>query len=49
MIDNIIKVLKQFKRDVSKALGNELVEVILYGSYGRGDYTDVDILIINRK
>ena len=53
VVEDIVKVLKEFKKDISGVLGNKLVEVILYGSYARGDYTensDVDILIIvNRK
>ncbi len=53
VVEDIVKVLKEFKKDISGVLGDELVEVILYGSYARGDYTedsDVDVLIVvNRK
>jgi len=48
----IIKILREFKRELTEILGNKLVDVILFGSYVRGDYTnesDVDVLIIVKE
>jgi len=49
MTDEILKILKEFKREVSRILGDKVVDVILFGSYARGNYTpesDIDVLII---
>jgi predicted nucleotidyltransferase len=49
---NIIEILKEFKHELTEILGNKLVDVILFGSYARGDYTkesDVDVLIIVKE
>jgi len=43
--------LEEFKRRLETLYGNRLVQVILYGSYARGDFTDesdVDLLVILR-
>lgn len=41
--------LKQFKADLQQVLGNQLIELNLYGSKARGDDhpdSDVDVLVI---
>ncbi len=46
---DIIEILKEFKRELNEILGDKLVDVILFGSYARGDYTeesDIDVLIM---
>ncbi len=46
---DVIEILKEFKREITEILGDKLVDVILFGSYARGDYTeesDVDVLIV---
>lgn len=47
-LNNIIKTMVECYREV---YGNTLVDIILYGSYARGDYTnasDIDIAAIVR-
>jgi predicted nucleotidyltransferase len=44
--------LKKFKEAVAKALGDELVELTLFGSKARGDAredSDVDVLVITNS
>jgi predicted nucleotidyltransferase len=46
---DIIEILKEFKRELTEILGDKLVDVILFGSYARGDYTeesDIDVLVV---
>lgn len=48
---NTIENIKEFARQVKEILGENLVQVILYGSYARGDYqenSDIDIMILTR-
>ena len=43
------EIIVSFARKVRKILGKNLKQVILYGSYARGDYTedsDIDIMIL---
>ena len=50
--NDIIKILREFKRELTEILGDKLVDVILFGSYVRGDYTDesdIDVLIIVKE
>jgi len=52
MAPDIFEILREFKRELTKILGDKLVDVILFGSYARGDYTDesdVDVLIIVKE
>ena len=52
MTNDVIRILKEFKREITEILGDKLVDVILFGSYARGDYTkesDVDVLIIVKE
>ena len=49
MPNRIDKILKQFIQEVSQLLGKRLKQIILYGSYARGDYDnnpDIDIMIL---
>jgi len=46
---DIGNILKGLKADLRAALGNKLSELILFGSYSRGDfvqYSDIDLLIL---
>lgn len=46
---HILPVLKQLKQELQKLYGKRLMQLILYGSYARGDFkefSDVDILVI---
>ena len=52
MTNGVIRILKEFKRELTEILGDNLVDVILFGSYARGDYTKesgVDVLIIVKE
>lgn len=42
-------ILKRLKKDLKAALGEKIGDLILFGSYSRGDYTeysDIDLLIL---
>ena len=43
------KILSEFKSKTKSIMGNSLKQIILYGSYARGDFnksSDVDIMIL---
>ena len=45
----LIKILEVFARSVKKEIGSKLSDIILFGSYARGDYdeeSDVDVAVI---
>ena len=45
----IKNILEEFKKEIGKLYGTRLKEVILYGSWARGDATDesdIDLLIV---
>ncbi|HIH69782.1 nucleotidyltransferase domain-containing protein [Methermicoccus shengliensis] len=45
----IKEVLEEFKKEIEKLYGDKLKEIMLYGSYARGDATedsDIDLLIV---
>lgn len=45
----INKILKEFKEKVKKLYGKRLKQIMLYGSYARGDFnkdSDIDLLVI---
>jgi len=47
--NELIKILEVFVGSVKKEIGNKLSDVILFGSYARGDYdeeSDVDVAVI---
>lgn len=49
MPDVISNTIESFSKQLKKVLGNKLSQIILYGSYARGDYrenSDVDIMIL---
>src|SRR5437763_1215170 len=46
---DISSILKELKANLGDALGGKLSQIILYGSYSRGDFTqysDIDLLIL---
>ena len=46
---NITDIMQQFASSLRKLLGNTLDSVIVYGSYARGDYSDlsdIDVMIL---
>jgi predicted nucleotidyltransferase len=50
--EQVIQILHEFKKDVKNILGDNFVEMILFGSYARGDYredSDVDVLIVVKE
>lgn len=47
--NNIEQIINEFTNKVTKLLGNHLKQIILYGSYARGDFnenSDIDIMIL---
>ena len=49
MPTNITDIMQQFASRLRKLLGNTLDSVIVYGSYARGDYSelsDIDVMIL---
>lgn len=49
MPTNITDIMQQFAGSLRKLLGNTLDSVIVYGSYARGDYSelsDIDVMIL---
>lgn len=46
---NINNIINEFIEGVNKILGNRVKQIILYGSYARGDFnkdSDIDIMIL---
>ena len=43
-----IKILQEFAKNLKKLLGNSLDSVIIYGSYARGDYSELSDIDITR-
>lgn len=51
MDEKITKAVEEFARRVKGRHGDEVAEIILFGSYARGDYregSDVDLLVVWR-
>ena len=49
MPDKVRNIVYQFSQQMKSLFGPHLVQVILYGSYARGDYrdnSDVDVMIL---
>ncbi|NJE09766.1 nucleotidyltransferase domain-containing protein [Thermococcus sp. MAR1] len=50
--DELEKILREVKEKLEEILGDDLVEVILFGSYARGEAredSDVDVLVVVRR
>jgi len=50
--DELLEILREVKEKLKEILGEDLVEVILFGSYARGDAredSDVDVLVVVRR
>ena len=48
-MDKTKRILRQFAEEAKNIFGKTLVQVILYGSYARGDFSessDIDIMIL---
>ncbi len=48
----ITEMLREFRQELEKILGDKLMDMVLFGSYARGDQSkesDVDVLIIVRE
>ena len=46
---HILDIMQEFAKNVRKILGNSLDSVIVYGSYARGDYSelsDIDVMLL---
>lgn len=49
LVNNIKAISTEFKQAVQELYGDRLAQVILYGSYARGDFndnSDIDLLIV---
>jgi len=49
---SVQNILKLFQEQVQYLYGNNLKQIILFGSYARGNFTsdsDIDILIVTQK
>ncbi|MFB3766013.1 MAG: nucleotidyltransferase domain-containing protein [Methanotrichaceae archaeon] len=49
LLDDVDNILTIFKADLKAALGDKIEDLILFGSYSRGNYTqysDIDLLIL---
>ncbi len=49
MPNNVQQIINEFLKKVKAVLDNRLKQIILYGSYARGDYnksSDIDIMIL---
>jgi len=50
--DELLEILREVKEKLEEILGDDLVEVILFGSYARGEAkgdSDVDVLVVVKK
>ena len=45
MPENVSSIIYKFSQEVKRMLGEKLTKVIVYGSYARGDYRDIMILV----
>ena len=52
MPNKLKKILDEYVKGLFKIIGNDLIQIILYGSYARGDQnnngeiSDIDIMIL---
>lgn len=52
MQQTIINIANEYKEQLNKLYGNELAELILFGSYARGDFnkeSDIDFAVVLRN
>lgn len=52
MIPIIRQIADEYKTNLKKIYGNEMVELILFGSYARGDFhkeSDIDFAVVLKK
>jgi predicted nucleotidyltransferase len=52
MLPIINQVANEYKSSLQNLYGNELVELVLFGSYARGDYheeSDVDFAVVHKS
>ncbi|CAI1491938.1 Putative nucleotidyltransferase [Thermococcus nautili] len=50
--EELLEILREVKEKLIKILGDDLVEVILFGSYARGEAkedSDVDVLVVVKR
>jgi hypothetical protein len=50
--EEVRKILKKFKREIKEIVGDKFVDLILFGSYARGDYefgSDIDVLLVVKE
>lgn len=50
--EELLKILREVKLKLQEILGDDLVEVVLFGSYARGEATeesDVDLLVVVKR
>ncbi|WP_457742717.1 nucleotidyltransferase domain-containing protein [Thermococcus sp.] len=50
--DELLKILREVKEKLREILGDDLVDVILFGSYARGEAkedSDVDVLVVVKR
>ncbi|GAB6102455.1 nucleotidyltransferase domain-containing protein [Thermococcus atlanticus] len=50
--EELLKILREVKLKLQEILGDDLVEVVLFGSYARGEAredSDVDVLVVVRR
>ncbi len=50
--DRVKRILKEFKKGIESTLRDKFVELVLFGSYARGDYefgSDIDVLLLVRE
>ncbi len=48
----VLDILNDFKKDLKKIYGSQFSDLILFGSYARGDFkegSDVDLMVILKK
>jgi len=51
-MNNEERILLEFKEKLKRILGKKFIELILFGSYARGDYSkdsDIDVLLLTEK
>ncbi|MCP2520812.1 nucleotidyltransferase domain-containing protein [Candidatus Aminicenantes bacterium AC-335-K20] len=50
--NEVMRILHRFKNEVKNTLKDKFIELILFGSYARGDYefgSDIDVLLVIKE